>query len=381
MKTKCDDCGGNLTIDLVRAEGICDVCSLVHEHITTDADTNSGSSLGEGRHNEAVNREAGHAGARMGGRMNPYGDKFDAVGNRLTTKQRQKYARWGKLDRSSQRDTDPMFVQLMNTLRNMFGKDLAAAVEPLARATARKLTPSQQAIRTTLTPGERRRLKCPKTSICRAGGKEHPELRGGTDLEKLQIMGLAIASLASKWFRTISINEKQLMEAYGITEKQLSNATKVIMQHYKQRVKQGWAIPPAQINASVARGQEFDKVIQNLSDALYTRLKEAQLDGVMEDFFGVMSHINEPSVDASTSNVAISMVAGCVMYNVLARKGLHHGNLNAISKAVRRSGAGIKSRLEDFRLRYKNGEFPEADVLFAFDDDGDSSTAEESAEE
>ena len=67
--------------------------------------------------------------------------------------------------------TDPMFVQLMNTLRNMFGKDLAAAVEPLARATARKLTPSQQAIRTTLTPGERRRLKCPKTSICRAGGK------------------------------------------------------------------------------------------------------------------------------------------------------------------------------------------------------------------
>ena len=75
------------------------------------------------------------------------------------------------------------------------------------------------------------------------------------------------------------------------------------------------------------------------------------------------------------------MVAGCVMYNVLARKGLHHGNLNAISKAVRRSGAGIKSRLEDFRLRYKNGEFPEADVLFAFDDDGDSSTAEESAEE
>ena len=177
-------------------------------------------------------------------------------------------------------------------------------------------------------------------------------------------MGLAIASLASKWFRTISINEKQLMEAYGITEKQLSNATKVIMQHYKQRAKQGWAIPPAQINAAVARGQEFDKVIQNLSDALYTRLKEAQLDGVMEDFFGVMSHINEPSVDASTSNVAISMVAGCVMYNVLARKGLHHGNLNAISKAVRRSGAGIKSRLEDFRLRYKNGEFPEADVLF-----------------
>ena len=141
MKTKCDDCGGNLTIDLVRAEGICDVCSLVHEHITTDADTNSGSSLGEGRHNEAVNRDAAHAGARMGGRMNPFGDRFDAAGQRLSQQQRRIARRLAQLDRSSQRDTDPMYVQLMSTIRVMFGKDLAAAVEPLARAAARKLTP------------------------------------------------------------------------------------------------------------------------------------------------------------------------------------------------------------------------------------------------
>ena len=63
MITKCDECGGNLTIDLTRAEGICDVCSLVHPIVHDDADTNSGSSLGEGRHNEAVNMEAGHGGA------------------------------------------------------------------------------------------------------------------------------------------------------------------------------------------------------------------------------------------------------------------------------------------------------------------------------
>ena len=207
MKTKCDDCGGNLTIDLVRAEGVCVQCSLVHEHITTDADTNSGSSLGEGRHNETINRDAAHARARMGGRMNPFGDKFDAVGNRLTTKQRRKFAHIGKIDRSSQRDTDPIYVQLMSTIRVMFGKDLAAAVEPLARAAARKLSPAQEAARKNLKPGERRRLKCPKTSICRAGGKQHPELRGDTDQENLQIMSLAIASIAARWFRTVSIND------------------------------------------------------------------------------------------------------------------------------------------------------------------------------
>ena len=40
------------------------------------------------RHNEAVNMEAGHGGAKMGGKMNPFGDKFDGRGNRLTAKQR-----------------------------------------------------------------------------------------------------------------------------------------------------------------------------------------------------------------------------------------------------------------------------------------------------
>ena len=372
MKTKCDDCGGNLTIDLVRAEGICDECSLVHEHITTDADTNSGSSLGEGRHNETINRDAAHARARMGGRMNPFGDRFDAVGNRLTTKQRQKFAHIGKIDRSSQRDTDPIYVQLMSTIRTMFGKDLAAAVEPLARAAARKLSPAQEAARKNLEPGERRRLKCPKTSICRAGGKQHPELRGDTDQENLQIMSLAIASIATKWFRTVSINEKKLMEDYKITQKQLGNARKVIMQHYQERVRQRWAPKPDQLNAAAAREDELDKVAQNLNDCLAKRLSEPQLHAVMQAFFGVMSHIGEPSVDASTSNVAISMVAGCVMYNILTRMGLQHGNLNAIAKAVLRSGAGIKSRLEELNLRYQSGEFPEGQVLFG--SEGDDAT-------
>jgi hypothetical protein len=300
--------------------------------------------------------------------MNPFGDRFDAAGQRLSQQQRRIARRMAQLDRSSQRDTDPMYVQLMSTIRIMFGKDLASAVEPMARAAARKLTPAQEAIRKTLTTGERRRLKCPKTSICRAGGEQHPELRGGTDQENLQIMSLAIASIAARWFRTVSINEKQLMENYGITQKQLGNARKVISQHYQERVRQRWAAKPDQLNAAAAREDELDKVAQNLNDCLAKRLSEPQLEAVMQAFFGVMSHIGEPSVDAPTSNVAISMIAGCVMYNILTRMGLQNGNLNAIAKAVLRSGAGIKSRLEELNLRYQNGEFPEGKVLFGSED-------------
>ena len=385
MMTNCDECGGNLTLDLTRAEGVCDVCSLVHPILHDDADTNSASSLGEGRHNEAVNAEGGHGGAKLGAKMNPFGDKFDGRGNRLTAKQKRLAARIGKLDRSSQRDTDPMHAQLMATLRNMFGADVARAVGPLARAATRKLTRAQEATRKTLTPGERRRLKCPKTSICRAGGKEHPELRGKTDQDNLQIMALAIASIAARWFRTVSVNEKQLMDMYGITAKQLKNAKKVIMQHYQERVNQGWAAPPQQLSAAAAREDELDKVVENLSDGLSKRLDDDDLDDIMNAFLGIMSSIGEPSVDAPTANIPISMVAGCVMYNLLCRLGLQSGNLSAVAKAVRRSGAGIKSRLEELQARYERGEFPQGAELFADEvdeaADGDRSADEESADE
>ncbi|MFZ8905759.1 MAG: hypothetical protein ACO2Y2_00200 [Poseidonia sp.] len=385
MMTKCDECGGNLTIDLTRAEGICDDCSLVHTILHDDADTNSGSSLGEGRHNEAVNMEAGHGAAKMGAKMNPFGDKFDGRGNRLTAKQKRFAARIAKLDRSSQRDTDPMYAQLLATLRNMFGPDMARAVEPLARAAARKLTRSQEATRKTLTPGERRRLKCPKTSICRAGGKEHPELRGETDQDNLQIMALAIASIAARWFRTVRVNEKQLMDTYGITAKQLKNAKKAIMQHYQERVRQGWAAPPQQLSAAAAREDELDKVAENLNDALGQRFCDEELSAIMNAFFDAMSNLGEPSVDAPTANVPISMVAGCVMYNLLRQLGLQNGNLSAVAKAVQRSGAGIKSRLEELQERYESGDFPAGAELFSetVDDavESDANADEETADE
>ena len=62
-----------------------------------------------------------------------WGDKVDGRGNRLTAEQRRRARRMGQLDRSSQRDTDPMYAALMATIRDMFGEDMARAVEPLAR--------------------------------------------------------------------------------------------------------------------------------------------------------------------------------------------------------------------------------------------------------
>ena len=160
-----------------------------------DADTNSGLSLGENRHNEAVNHGAEVAGAKHGGRMNARGEQFDAHGNRLDKATVRKYRDLARKDRATQRDTDPIYTSLMATIQEMFGEIWRMLLSCwLARATARKLTPWQEARRRTLNANERRMLKCPKTAICRAGGKEHPELRGATEQDNLQIMALAIAS-------------------------------------------------------------------------------------------------------------------------------------------------------------------------------------------
>lgn len=365
MKENCDECGGKLELDDARAEAVCGDCGVVFDHVVNDANTNSGSSLGEQRHNEAANQGAATAGAKHGARMNPKGDKFDAHGNRLSNAVVRKYRDLARKDRATQRDTDPMYTSLMATIQEMFGPDMARAVELLARATARKLKPWQEARRRTLTSSEKRLLKCPKTAICRAGGKEHPELRGATEQDNLQIMALAIASLASKMFRTVPINEKKLMETYGITQKQLVNAMKIIRQNYQARIRMKWAPMPNKLHAAAAREDEMDKAVINLEDALAARLSENDLDAVMEAFFNAMSDIGEPNVDAPTANVAIPMVSACVLYKVLQQMGLGKGNLNAVAKAVQRTGAGLKSRLEIMEELYEKGRFPGAEALFA----------------
>ncbi|MEL0182279.1 MAG: hypothetical protein VW872_04350, partial [Candidatus Poseidoniales archaeon] len=196
---------------------------------------------------------------------------------------------------------------------------------------------------------------------------------------------LAIASIAARWFRTVRVNEKQLMDTYGITAKQLRNAKKTIMQHYQERVRQGWAAPPQQLSAAAAREDELDKVTENLSDGLSKRFDDDDLGVIMDAFFTVMSNLGEPSVDAPTANVPISMVAGCVMYNLLRQLGLQNGNLSTVAKAVQRSGAGIKSRLEEMRERYENGDFPGGAELFSETVDeaveSDGNADEEAADE
>jgi hypothetical protein len=377
MKLKCDECSGNLEIDLARAEGTCVVCSLVHEVAVSDADTNSSSAMGEEAHVGKVN-DGDKAGTKMPTFNNKGGD-----GKALTPEERRKANRLARLDRNTQRERDPMCRQLIGMMREMFGHDLAHVTRFLAEATARKLTPSQEATRATLHASARDRLACPKTSICRAGGKEHPELRGENDLENLQIMALAIASLSAKWFGTVGINEKAMMDQYGITKAQLNNAKSTISDHYKERISQGWALPPARIHVAANRADALDMALDNIFTAVGARLSNKQVGRLLELVDNALSDLDEPRVDGPMANVPVAMVTACVVYAVLQRLNLHDGNLNRVAKSVGLTGAGVKNRLGIIKETYDLGQLDGAEELFKAEpsDEELAEETEENAEE
>ena len=353
---RCEECGKKLKINYARGVGVCEDewCAAEFEMLFNDAETNGTTALGE---NAQVS--AGDLHNKAGTKLDLYPTR-DYAGNKLSPKEAKRARDLARQDRNSQREKDPMFSQLLLKIREMFGGNLAHVTRFLAEAAAKKLTPAQEATRRTLTPSDKRRLACPKTSITR----KPKGIKGSSDKQNLEIMALAIASLSAKYFGTVTVNEMALMNRYGITKAQLSNAKKTILDHYRARVSQGWALPPGRILVAANRAGDLDIATENLVDVLVSRLKPAEVEVVLARYWDALTALNEPSIDGPVANVPIKMIAACVLYEIMRQLGLHESHLSAIAKALGLSGAGVKNRLEEMEKRYDRGELEEAKSLF-----------------
>ena len=295
--------------------------------------------------------------------MNPFGDRTDYAGNRLTPAQRQMFIRLGRADRSSQREQDPMCRELKQTLASMFGENLARATTHLADATCRKLSPEREAIRRTLSSGEQAALICPKTSITR----KPKGIRGNSHQHNLQIMALAVATLSHKWLRTPAFNPMPIMEQYEISTKQVRNAMQTISKSYKARCRMGWAVIPDVMERSSLRADKLDIAAENLVVALAPHFDDDDMKSIQQIFWDLMTEIKEPSVDGPMANLSIGFLSGCVMYSTLNLLGMEKHQLGRIAGAVGLSPAGLSNRLKDLELKFKKGRFPEAHFMFASD--------------
>jgi hypothetical protein len=368
MKRFCEECGveQQWELDSVRGEMCCEGCGLTLDYIPNDADTNSSISAGDERQNERVNALEGRGPGTV---MNAMGDRFDAQGNRLSADAFRLYRRLGRVNRSTHREKDPMYRQLVATLRELFGENLALTVEFLTRATAQKLTPMQEAIRRTLSPSEQKLLACPKTSITR----KPSGVKGESDRQNLVLMAIAIAELAHEWFGALHIDRAALLAEHGLTQTQFKNAKRTISQHYKARCRQKFAPIPrpdmdAEMKAYIKNGIRHDKVdvhTDRLFNELDSRLTDAQHNALNKVYDGMLTAIGEPSTDAYTANMDESMLCSVVMLAALTALDLEHQNLAALGRAVGdRSGAGIKSRLAQLRYEVERGIFPQGAALF-----------------
>lgn len=368
MKRFCEECGAEQQweLDSLRGEMCCEGCGLTLDYIPNDADTNSSYSAGEERQNERVNALENRGPGTV---MNPMGDRFDAQGNRLSSDAFRKYRRLGRVNRSTQREKDPMYRQLVATVRELFGEHLTLTVEFLTRATAQKLTPLQEAIRRTLSPNEKKLLACPKTSITR----KPSGIKGESDRQNLVLMAIAIAELAHEWFDALRIDRAALLAEHGLTQTQFKNAKRTIAQHYKARCRQGFAPVPrlnmdATMKAYIKGGVRHDRIdvhSERLFNELSNRLTEEQQTALDTVYGGMMTAIGEPSIDAYTANMDESMLCSVVMLAALTSLDLEHQNLAALGRAVGdRSGAGIKSRLAQLRYEVECGIFPQGAALF-----------------
>ena len=360
----CEDCHGTtFEIDISRAERICSDCGLVDNHYTLDSDTNSSSSLGDTRHSEAIDVFSNNPNSAKGGRMNPFGDRTDHAGNRLSPAQRRMFIRLGRADRSSQREQDPMCRELKQTLSSMFGENLARATTHLADATCRKLSPEREAIRRTLSTGEQTALICPKTSITR----KPKGIRGDSHQHNLQIMALAVATLSHKWLSTPAFNPMPFMEQYGISKKQFRNAMQTISKSYKARCRMGWAAIPNVMERSALRADKLDIAAENLMGALAPHFSENETKLIQHIFWDLMTDLEEPSINGPMANLSIGFLSGCVMYSTLNILGMEKHQLGRIAGAVGLSPAGLANRLKDLEIKFEKGHFPEGKKMFTSD--------------
>lgn len=364
MKKMCEECKKETdwTINDVRGEMVCDMCGWVEEHNPVDANANSSTTMGDGRQSERVNALNGLG---PGTTMNPFGDRRDVNGQLLSRETRSMFRRLARLDRSTQREKDPMYRQLVATLQELFGTNLAATVQFLTRATAQKLSPQQEAIRRTLGSSERKLLKCPKTSITRKGAG----VKGDGDRQNLLLMAIAIAELAHEWFSAPSINRVELLNQNGLTQTQFKNAKSTISQHYKARCRNRFSPLPrtTQFEAVIAgiRADKLEIHSENLFGTLENRLSEREMLALNIVYWEMLTRIEEPSIDAHTSNMAESMLCSSVMLAALTSLGLEHQNLAALGRAVGdRSGAGIKSCLRNLQNAVNEGLYPQGKALF-----------------
>ena len=343
-KDRCEDCGSyELTTSHVRAEKVCDDCGLVAEfQVYTANDDNRN-----------------HGEEATAGRVNTFGktDIGTALGSKPLSKQeirglspsaRKAFFRLRLMERGTVRDSHPFYGKVMNQMKSLYGSYSAIRLEHLARMACTPLNLKESKIRDGLKSCDQKRLAMPKQSICR----QKDDLKGDSEENNARIIAIALAELGGELQITPKIDRRFDLPKFGLTDKQILSAKKIITKHYKARVSFLGVISPRKINPSESREDDIDQVISHLEENLSVTLSVADLNSVHYNAAYRLDLLCEPGDGVQTPltvNTNIRMVVACVYYAALQSLDLADGLLNRVASTCRLTGSGVSSRLEQFR--------------------------------
>ena len=343
-KDKCEDCGGGeFATDDVRAEQVCKGCGLVAEFQIYTANDDS-RNYGEGA---------------TAGKVNTFGktDKRTALGSKglahhdlrgLSADARKRFGRLRLMERGTVRDSHPFYGKVMNQIKSLYGSNSANRLEHLARMACTPLSDEENKIRDGLKSCDQKRLAMPKQSICR----QKDDLKGDSEENNARIIAIALAELGGELQITSKIDRRFDLPKFGLTDKQILSAKKIITKHYKARVSFLGVISPRKINPSESREDDIDQVISHLEENLSVTLSVADLNSVHYNAAYRLDLLCEPGDEGQaplTVNTNIRMVVACIYYATLQSLGLADGLLNRVASTCRLTGSGVSSRLEQFR--------------------------------
>lgn len=258
-----------------------------------------------------------------------------------------------KIGQSTASNPHPFAKRVKRNIDSLFGRQASHVLEFIVEMACRPLTHDQEAIRNLQDSSMNKRLGMPKHSICR----KKIGVKGCSEEENAVIIAIAIRELAGKLGVFDDLDRRGVMAQFNITNQQILNARKRILEHWKARVTMGWEAMPVRKSPNEQREDEIDQAMEHLFQALGDVLSEKEYLDVLYETSARLLLLEEGCENALSINIESGMIVSATAYASLNLFGLQSGCADIIADVFGRTSSGIRSRYYSLVEDVKTGAF------------------------
>jgi hypothetical protein len=347
-KDDCVECGaGKMELDAEKGELECNTCGIVASSADI-LDTNPGKTTYGG---ESATHEVVRNNCDQNANMGTGGGYMDTKG--LSASERKKWNRLRKVNRSTTRLKHPLAEAVRKKIKEMYGSFAMQAAEPFVKMMCKPLKGNLELQRQALdNKALKKQLGMPKQSICR----KKTGVRGKSTELNIILLAMAAVEVAGELGLLSKMDRRAGMAQHDLTRKQLVNAKRTLLNHFKARIKMGWEEKPPTKTPDDIREDGVDQAVEHIHDMLDESLGEELLDEVNYETEARLALLGEGKTSALTANTEVRMAVCVAFFATLVSMGLQAGMADRLGAVFGMTGSGIRSRYEALSAAEKAGE-------------------------